>query len=220
MGLNITAGRIFSPNNTASNVGFAIPNANQLVVNVTGSNDSALGAAASLRNFNGANVQPQVGPSTGAVYVDGALYSGVPAASASAAAPLVVDPLSLVTPEERSQATVQSNLSLGNLGSFSRVLSEGERERSTARAESLHSSWNSDPFSPTLALTLPGGAPVVYPGELAELAALLNQTSQESEEERVRGSYNAIVDQELSEIWEVRYWRHLLERLVIWEDRE
>lgn len=44
--------------------------------------------------------------------------------------------------------------------------------------------------------------------------------AQDHEEERVRGSYNAIVDQELREIWEVRYWGHLLEGPVSWEDRE
>ena len=219
VGLNITAGRIFSPNNTANNVSFAIPNASALTVNVTGTNDSALGAAASLRNFNGASVQPLAGPETGAVYVDGTLFSGTPAPS-PALSPTISDPATLFTPEERSQSTVQSNLSLGNLGSFSRVLSESERERGTASADSLHSSWNADPFSPTLALAVPGGVPVMQLGELAELAALLNQTSQESEEERVRGSYNTLVDQELREIWEVRYWRHLLERMVIWEDRE
>ena len=33
-------------------------------------------------------------------------------------------------------------------------------------------------------------------------------------------AYNTIVDQELREIWEVRYWRHLLENFILWEDRE
>ncbi|MBN9416527.1 MAG: filamentous hemagglutinin N-terminal domain-containing protein [Candidatus Eremiobacteraeota bacterium] len=233
-GLTISAGRIFSPGNTANNVSFAIPNTGLTSVAVTGSNDSALGAAASLRNFNGANVQPQVGPTTGAVYVDGVLYSGTPNPSAPPAPPVPPpvppssssDPIvaqsqqAALSPEERSQIAVQSNLSLGNLGGLSRVLSEGERERLTARADALHSSWNTDPFSPTLSLALPGGSPPVYSGELAELAALLNQSVGEEEKERVRAGYNALVDQELREIWEVRYWRHLLERFVIWEDRE
>ena len=222
-GLNVTAGRIFSPNNTANNVSFAIPNTNSTSVIITGTNDDVLGAAASLRNFNGASVQPQVGPTTGAVYVDGSLFSGIPNSppvTPPASPSAIPDPLTLVSPEERSQLGVQSNLSLGNLGGMSRVLSEGERERSTASSDSLHQSWNTDPFSPTLSLTLPGGLPLVYPGELAELAALLGQTAKEGEEERVRGSYNTLVDQELREIWEVRYWRHMLERLIIWEDRE
>lgn len=29
-----------------------------------------------------------------------------------------------------------------------------------------------------------------------------------------------IVDQELREMWEIRYRRHLLEAFIIWEDRE
>ena len=39
-------------------------------------------------------------------------------------------------------------------------------------------------------------------------------------EDKTRQAYNVIVDQELREIWEVRYWRHLLEDIIIWEDRE
>ncbi|MBX3172200.1 MAG: filamentous hemagglutinin N-terminal domain-containing protein [Candidatus Eremiobacteraeota bacterium] len=217
--LEINAGRIFSPNNTANNVSFAIPHTAVLNVTVTGSNDSVLGAAASLRNFNGANVQPQVEPATGDIYVDGILYHEGPREEEALPPAVVAQPL-LVNPEERSQIAAQSNLSLGNLGGFSRVLSEGERERTTARADSLHQSWNLDPFSPTLALALPGGTPPVYPAELAELAALLGRNVEEDEDERVRATFNALVDQELREIWEVRYWRHLLERFVIWEDRE
>lgn len=219
--LEITAGRIFSPNNTADNLSFAIPNANVVVVNVTGSNDEALGAAASLRNFNGANVQPQTGPSTGDIYVDGTLVHRGPARPAPV--PAAPNPASLVAglgSEQRSQLAVQSNLSLGNLGSTSRVLSDEEAGRTTASSQALHSAWNSDPFSPTLALALPGGVPVVYAEELGELSAMLNQTAQKSEEERTQSSYNAIVDQELREIWEVRYWRHLVERMILWEDRE
>ena len=112
-------------------------------------------------------------------------------------------------------------MTLGNLGSFSRVLSEQEREALSVRHDSLHQTWALDPFSPTLALTVPGGAPPVYPSELAQLTALLMMSgASEDAEEKTRQSYNVIVDQELREIWEVRYWRHLLENLIIWEDRE
>lgn len=32
---------------------------------------------------------------------------------------------------------------------------------------------------------------------------------------------STLVDhQDLREIWEIRYWRHLLEHFIIWEDRE
>ena len=128
---------------------------------------------------------------------------------------------SQLTPEQRSQILSQSNLALGNLGSFSRVLSETEREQLTARMDSLHQTWSLDPFSPTLALTVPGGKPVVYSAELAQLQALLLMSSpQDDPLEKDRGAYNVIVDQELREIWEIRYWRHLLEGFIIWEDRE
>jgi len=100
-------------------------------------------------------------------------------------------------------------------------LSDGEREHLTVRQDSLNQTWAMDPFSPTLALALPGGTPLVYPAELRGLEALLLMSNPGDDPvEKARGAYNVIVDQELREIWEIRYWRHLLEGFVIWEDRE
>jgi hypothetical protein len=245
VGLNITAGRAFNPNNTADNVSFSIPetvNPANLHVLVTAGNDTDLHSSANFRNFASADVQPgHIQYVTGDIYVDGVLYyrgeapppppPGQPPNPPPTPQPPVnpeVPPAtpqearqqsSAITSEQRSQILAQSNLALGNLGSFSRVLSETEREHLTARQDALHQTWNLDPFSPTMALVLPGGRPLVYPRELANLQAML-MGSEDDAEEKIRASYNTIVDQELREIWEVRYWRHLLENFILWEDRE
>jgi len=231
-GLNITAGQIHNLNNTADNVSFSIPNTaspGNLNVTVTGGNDTVVPSAANLRNFNGSNVQPVSLPNqTGDVYVDGVLRTAglppipptpppppdpPPTPALPAGLPSALQNLGLsLTPEERSQILAQSNLALGNLGSFSRVLSDTERERFTARMDSLHYNYNQDPFSPTLALVVPGGPPVVPAKELAELESMLGMD--------VGAAVNTMLAQELGFIWEVRYWRHLTERLVLWEDKE
>ncbi|MBX3171689.1 MAG: filamentous hemagglutinin N-terminal domain-containing protein [Candidatus Eremiobacteraeota bacterium] len=233
VGLDITASRAFNLNNTANNVSFSIPETidpANLHVLVTAGNDTVLNASASFRNFGNADVQPNsIQNQTGDIYVDGVLYSrGLPpvpppppaSPEVPATAPEAQQQNNALTPEQRSQILVQSNLALGNLGGFSRVLSETEREHLTARQDALHQTWNLDPFSPTMALVLPGGRPLVYPRELANLQAMLLGLSEDETEEKIRASYNTIVDQELREIWEVRYWRHLLENFIIWEDRE
>ena len=224
-GLNITAGQIHNLNNTADNVSFSIPNTaspSNLNVTVTGGNDTLVPSAANLRNFNGSNVQPVSTPNqTGDVYVDGVLRTAGlpplpppptpdPPPPSQPAPPILLNPG--LTPEERSQILAQSNLALGNLGSFSRVLSDTERDRFTARMDSLHYNYNQDPFSPTLALVVPGGPPPVSAKELAELESMLGID--------IGAAVNTMLAQELGFIWEVRYWRHLTERLVLWEDRE
>jgi len=239
--LNLTAGNAFGL--SATNSSFSIPrtaSAGNLTGLVTAGNDTVLHASSSFRNFNGANFQPgHIDHQTGDIYVDGLLfYSGLapvnpppppptppPIPSLPSAPDAVVAASSPsqsgVTPEQRAQILAQSNLALGNLGSFSRVLSESEQQHLTARQDSLHQTWPLDPFSPTLALAVPGGPPSVYASELASLQSLLlNSPNPEELEEKTRGAYNVIVDQELREIWEVRYWRHLLENFIIWEDRE
>ena len=245
-GLNITAGNAFGLN--APDAAFSISrtaSAGNLTGLVTGGNDTVQQASSSFRNFNGADFQPgHIDFQTGDIYVDGQLYySGLrpvtpppnpptpPPTPNPPPTPPIVPPVvdivpvvqqqQAVTPEQRTQILAQSNLALGNLGSFSRVLSETEQEHLTARQDSLHQTWSLDPFSPTLALTVPGGAPQVRASELASLAALLLMTSNQSDaEEKNRQAYNVIVDQELREIWEVRYWRHLLDGFILWEDRE
>ena len=237
-GLNVSAGRIFG---SGTNTSFSVPGTSSGVaqVAVTAGNDSVLNASASMFQFNGVNVSLQTVPQTGDIYVDGVLqFQGSPPSPPpppppppplpSIPSPASRDPVSsppaanqALTPDQRAELLAQSNLTLGNLGSFSRVLSEQEREALSVRHDSLHQTWALDPFSPTLALTVPGGAPPVYPSELAQLTALLMMSgASEDAEEKTRQSYNVIVDQELREIWEVRYWRHLLENLIIWEDRE
>ncbi|MBS2036446.1 filamentous hemagglutinin N-terminal domain-containing protein [bacterium] len=237
--LNITAGNAFGL--SASNSSFSIPNTapGNLTGLVTGGNDTVLHASSSFRNFNGANFQPgHIDHQTGDIFVDGQLfYSGLPPITPPPnppsppptpqptlvpLAPVVSQEApSTITPEQRTQILAQSNLALGNLGGFSRVLSETEQQHLTARQDSLHQTWPLDPFSPTLALTVPGGPPQVYASELASLEALLlSNVNQNDYEEKTRGAYNVIVDQELREIWEIRYWRHLLEGFIIWEDRE
>ncbi len=228
-GLNITAGQIHNLNNTADNVSFSIPNTTNpanLHVLVTGGNDTVVPSAANLRNFGGANVQPQtILGSTGDVYVDGVLrIAGSPAVvppAPPAPPPIPSQPgqnsaspplNTALTADERAQILAQSNLALGNLGSFSRVLSRSEVDHFTARMDALHSPWNQDPFSPTLALILPGGPPVVSAAETAELEQMLGMD--------VAAAVNTMVAQEFGFIWEVRYWRNLTERLIIWEDRE
>ena len=124
-----------------------------------------------------------------------------------------------LTPDQRAEILAQSNLALGNLGSFSRVLSLSAQERITLQHESLRQTFPLDPFSPTLALVLPATPPPVSFSELGELEGLF-ATFNEELREKDRASYNAMVDQEVREIWEVRYWRHLLEGFVIWEDSE
>ncbi len=245
VGLNITAGRTFNPNNTADNVSFSIPETvhpANLHVLVTAGNDTDLHSSANFRNFASADVQPgHIQYVTGDIYVDGVLYyrgeapplpppDQPPSPPPTPQTPVnpQVPPATTqearqqsnaITSEQRSQILAQSNLALGNLGSFSRVLSETEREQMTARQDALHQTWNLDPFSPTMALVLPGGRPLVYPREPANLQAML-MGSEDETEEKIRGAYNTIVDQELREIWEVRYWRHLLENFILWEDRE
>ncbi|MBX3166597.1 MAG: filamentous hemagglutinin N-terminal domain-containing protein [Candidatus Eremiobacteraeota bacterium] len=247
--LNIEAGRVFNLNRP--DLGFSIPNAGTISALVTGGNETNLpngqeDRAAAFHTFNGATVDPgHIDFQTGDIYVDGIqVYGGLkPPAPPSPppSPPPIPDPPPMpaspvetpltpeqavqrenaITPEERSQILAQSNLALGNLGSFSRVLSDAERERLTTRHDSLHQTWSLDPFSPTLALTVPGGVPPVYPSELARLQALLMMSSPvDDPEDKNRQAYNVIVDQELREIWEVRYWRHLLEAFIIWEDRE
>lgn len=244
--LHIEAGRAFGL--TAGNSSFSIPRTStpgNLTGLVTGGNDTVFHASASFQNFNTANFQPSyIDFQTGDIYVDGELYYGgkqAPIAPPNPPSPpptpdlpvVPIPPTAPVVPpviaevrndlsaEQRSQILAQSNLALGNLGSFSRVLSEEERERLTSRHDALHQTWALDPFSPTLALTLPGGPPAVYPSELAGLEALLLSSGPSEEvEEKTRAAYNVIVDQELREIWEVRYWRHLLENFILWEDRE
>lgn len=242
--LNITAGNAFGPN--AVNASFSVPrtaSAGNLTGLITGGNDTLQHASSSFRNFNGANFQPgHIDFQTGDIYVDGLLfYSGLPpivpppdpptpppvpnppvvTVSPAVASAVAAQQQSGITSEQRTQILAQSNLALGNLGSFSRELSGAELEHLTARQDSIHQTWPLDPFSPTLALTVPGGPPQVYASELANLAAmLLNSANPNEVEEKTRGAYNVIVDQELREIWEVRYWRHLLEGFIIWEDRE
>ena len=242
--LNITAGNAFGL--SAGNSSFSIPNTapGNLTGLVTGGNDTVLNASSSFRNFNGANFQPgHIERQTGDIYVDGVLfYTGLapivpppnpptppptpqppdlPTAPVIPVVSVVPTANSALTPEQRTQILAQSNLALGNLGGFSRVLSETEQQYLTTRQDSLHQTWPLDPFSPTLALTVPGGPPQVYASELASLQALLlGNLNQSDTEEKTRGAYNVIVDQELREIWEVRYWRHLLEGIIIWEDRE
>lgn len=225
-GLNITAGQIHNLNNTADNVSFSIPNTTSpanLHVTVTGGNDTVVPSAANLRNFGGANVQPQtIVGTTGDVYVDGVLRipgsapvipPQPPAPQPAPSSPAPLAPVrSSLTAEERAQILAQSNLALGNLGSFSRVLSKAEVDHFTARMDALHSPWNQDPFSPTLALVLPGGPPVVSHRETEELEQMLGMD--------VAAAVNTMLAQEFGFIWEVRYWRNLTERLIIWEDRE
>ena len=223
-GLNITAGRIHNLNNTADNVSFSIPstvNPADLHVTVTGGNDTVVPSAANLRNFGG-NVQPVVFPSqTGDVYVDGLLRQAgqapvtpPPPVSAVPDSPVVApqQPLLSISPDERSRILAQSNLALGNLGSFARTLGRAEHDRLTIRTDALYSPWNQDSFSPTLALILPGGPPLVSSQEALELETLLGLD--------VAAAVNTMLAQELGFIWEVRYWRHLTERFVIWEDKE
>ncbi|MBS2033796.1 filamentous hemagglutinin N-terminal domain-containing protein [bacterium] len=237
-GLNITAGRIF--NLSGGSAGFSIPTTStgNPEALVTAGNDSVFQSSAQFTTFNGANLNPgHIDHQTGDIYVNGVLvYGGLPpiippdpppspppTPSIPVQAPLtqVEQQQSQLTPEQRSQILSQSNLALGNLGGMSRVLSESEREQLTARMDSIHQTWPLDPFSPTLSLTVPGGKPVVYASELAQLQALLlMSTPQDDPLEKDRGAYNVIVDQELREIWEIRYWRHLLEGFIIWEDRE
>jgi filamentous hemagglutinin family protein len=232
--LNITAGRAFNAN---PSLGFSIPNtgSGNLTVLITGGNDTIRGAAASLRNFNGANVQPgHIEFQTGDIYVDGALFYGgttppqppPPPAPTPTPAPTVstnntLEPASLTTPEERTQILASSNLALGNLDGFSRVRSEVERERFTSRQDPLHQTWPIDRFSPTLSLAVPGGPAYVSAGEASQLENLfwLSRTSGGAMEQN-RQAYNVLVDLELREFWEVRYWRHLIESFVVWEDRE
>jgi filamentous hemagglutinin family protein len=240
-GLNISAGRVF---NSGSGSGkFSIPNVNTpgaLAALVTAGNDSVFQSSASFQTFNGAVLNPgHIDHQTGDIYVNGILvYGGLPPVQPPSPPPpppptptpeLLVTPSSpqaapvqnQVTPEQRAQILAQSNLALGNLGSFSRELSNSERSQLSARMDSLHQTWPLDPFSPTLALTVPGGPPAVYASELAQLQALLLLSRPADDPlDKDRGAYNVIVDQELREIWEVRYWRHLLEGFIIWEDRE
>lgn len=223
-GLNITAGQIHNLNNTADNVSFSIPNTSSpatLNVTVTGGNDTVVPSAANLRNFNGANVQPvSITGTTGDVYVDGVLRTAGQAPSPpppsqptepAQTSPIVI-PQTGLTAEQRAQILAQSNLALGNLGSYRRVLGPDEIDHFTAKMDSLHSPWNNDPFSPTLALVLPGGPPVVSAQEAAELAQMLGLD--------VAAAVNTLLAQEFGFIWEVRYWRHLTERLILWEDKE
>ena len=247
-GLNITAGKAFNFNR--ADLGFSIPNAGFLAGLVTGGNETLPAPndarAASFHTFTAGpdDFSPgHVEFQTGDIYRDGVkIYGGSPPPDPPPTPPapppvpnppppppveIPVTPQEAVqqqdalSPEQRSQILAQSNLALGNLGSFSRVLSDSEREVITTRHDSLHQTWSLDPFSPTLALTVPGGAPPVYPSELAQLTALLMMSSPSDDpEDKTRQAYNVIVDQELREIWEVRYWRHLLEDIIIWEDRE
>ena len=245
-GLNITAGRAFNFNRP--DFGFSIPNAGMLAGLVTGGNETlpapneARAAAFHTFTTNPNDFDPgHVEFQTGDIYRDGVkIYGGSPPPDPPAPPPsppptpnpppVIEVPVvpqeavrqeSALSPEQRSQILAQSNLALGNLGSFSRVLSESERESLTSRQDSLHQTWSLDPFSPTLALTVPGGRPLVYPSELAQLQALLLMAKpSDNPEDKTNQAYNVIVDQELREIWEVRYWRHLLEDIIIWEDRE
>ncbi len=231
-GLNITAGRIHNTANTADNVSFSIPNTTDpanLHVTVTGGNDTLIPSAANLRNFGG-NVQPVSLPNqTGDVYVDGLLRTAglpplnppppdppppppTPGTPGAPLTPYLPPPISAISAEERSQILAQSNLALGNLGSFARVLGNAEHDHLTIRMDALYSSWNQDPFSPTLALVLPGGPPMVSPEETAELEQMVGLD--------VAAAVNTMVAQEFGFIWEVRYWRHLTERLILWEDKE
>ncbi|MBS2039812.1 hypothetical protein JST97_32810, partial [bacterium] len=238
-GLNISAGRVF---NTGSGNGkFSIPNVSTpgaLAALVTAGNDSGFNSSASFQTFNSATLNPgHIDHQTGDIYVNGVLvYGGLPPVlppdpppspppvPTVTPAPTVTAPQQqqdLLTPEQRAQILAQSNLALGNLGSFSRELSQSERAQLSARMDSLHQTWPLDPFSPTLALTVPGGVPPVLASELAQLQALLLMSSPGDDPlEKDRAAYNVIVDQELREIWEIRYWRHLLEGFIIWEDRE
>ena len=246
-GLNITAGKAFNLNRP--DFGFSIPNAGFLAGLVTGGNETLPAPnearAASFHTFttNPNDFDPgHVEFQTGDIYRDGVkIYGGTPPPDPPTPPPAppptptpppapieipvtpqeAVQQQSALSPEQRSQILAQSNLALGNLGSFSRVLSDSERAHLTVRQDSLHQTWALDPFSPTLALTVPGGEPPVLPSELAQLTALLLMNSPGTDvEEKNRQAYNVIVDQELREIWEVRYWRHLLEDIIIWEDRE
>ena len=221
--LNISAGRIFG---TGTNTSFSIPDTSSGLANisVTAGNDTALQASASMFQYSGVNVSLNTTPQTGDIYVDGVLiFRGQPPPPPPDPPPPVVPPEPLpevepgLTPEQRSQILVQSNLALGNLGSFSRVLEPEERQHLSIRTESLTQTFPQDPFSPTLALVMPEPLPPISREEWLLIESLLTVTSPESND-KDRAAFNAMVDQEVREIWEIRYWRRLLEGLILWQD--
>jgi hypothetical protein len=222
--LNISAGRLFG---SGTNTSFSVPNTTSGLaqVAVTAGNDTALNASASMFQYGGVNISLQTTPQTGDIYVDGVLlFQGSPPPPppdppAPPPSPVEEPPVPPVnqtlTPDQRAELLAQSNLALGNLGSNSRVLEPEEQERVTVRHDGLRQTFPSNPISPTLELVLPAYTPVVGPGEWQELLSLYSIVSDEMRE-KDRAAFNAMVDQEVREIWEIRYWRHLLEGLVLW----
>lgn len=229
--LTIQAGNILG---TGAFDGFAVPNVTSAPaqVTVTGGNRTVAPIlAGSLLQLGGANVSLSTVPGqTGDVYIDGVLQGGAPPppppspSPSPAPAPVAatVTPsaarndtlrLTAVQLAELRNQLAQSNPFLGNRTGMSEVLSEVERERIVAISPTL------DVLSPTLSVAFTRTMEPMLPADLRWFEGM-NAAINDETRDKKNAAYATMVDQEIREIWEVRYWRRLLEGMVLWEESQ
>lgn len=240
--LNITAGSIAGTGNFD---GFAVPNSTITPpqVTVTGGNVINLPqpAAASLLQLQGSTIQLTTIPNqTGDIYIDGSLVGGggppvPPPAPGPPPGPPPTPPdpntpnptpaaaalsnqnsnqqtgLSADQRAELLNQVAQSNAYLGNRTGLSDVLSQTQRDRITQVATTT------DVLSPTLSVVLSRNLDPMTAKDRKFFDGLSVFVSDETREKK-NVAYATMVDQEVREIWEVHYWRRLIEGMVLWEE--
>lgn len=93
---------------------------------------------------------------------------------------------------------------------MSDVLDPTEKERITMVSPTV------DVLSPTFSVTLNPRMEAMTPAELDFFYGLYAIVLDEARE-KDRALFSTLVDQEVREMWEVRYWRRLLEGMILWE---
>lgn len=200
--------------------GFTIPRTSgQVNVHVTGGNVTDLGLAGSLNQLNGPGgpqVQLQTENTTGDIYIDGVLQGRKPPVKGQELPPSFT-PASGLTAIQRAeilQSLAQDNVSLGNLPSSP---AQNDGALGVTVSEALGHAANRNSVESALSVVVDPSDQAGWDDELLATEALV--ASMDSElKEKDRAAYNAMVDQEVREIWEVRYWRRLLEGFVLWEE--
>jgi len=107
----------------------------------------------------------------------------------------------------------QSDPFLGNRTGLSEVLSQAQRDRITH----VSSTW--DVLSPTLSVVLSRNLDPMLPSDKTFFEGIYASINDETRD-KTNVAYATMVDQEVREIWEVHYWRRLIEGMVLWEESQ
>ena len=114
---------------------------------------------------------------------------------------------------ELTNQLAQSNPFLGNRTGLSEVLSQTQRDRITQISPTL------DLLSPTLSVVLSRNLDPMLPSDRSFFEGIYASVNDETRD-KTNVAYATMVDQEVREIWEVHYWRRLIEGMVLWEESQ